>query len=434
MNDRTMPHKLPKMIEFERSVPPSPAWDFRKVLSEQFAEQKILDRIKPSGRIAVAVGSRGIANLSEIVSCVVSILLDAGMKPFIVPAMGSHGGATPAGQSHILAEYGITEKSTGVPVDARMETRLIGTAENDVQVFFSEAALEADGIILINRIKPHTDFSGSLGSGILKMIAIGLGKHRGAMTVHAAASRLGHEQVIRSVARLTLENVPILCGVAVVEDQNHRTAELRVIRRQTIESEEHELFTKSLSLIPKLPVDEVDLLIVDFMGKNLSGTGMDTNVIARSVYGYSSTLFREPVSTPKIYRIFVRDLTDATNGNAVGIGLADFTTTRLVDKIDRMTSYTNALTALSPSTVKIPIYFDTDRECIENALASLALPETVAPRILRISNTLSLNRFQASDAYIDELSTRADLAVKCAPRQMEFDSVGNLLPWGVEIL
>jgi hypothetical protein len=424
-----MPRKLPKMIQIELRHPPAPVWDFSASLSQQFRKQRVPDRARASGRIAVAVGSRGIANLREIVSCVIGILRKAGMQPFIVPAMGSHGGATPAGQTHILAGYGITPESMGAPIDARMDVQWIGTAEDGVEVFFSKAALEADGVVVINRIKPHTDFGGSLGSGILKMIAIGLGKHHGAIAVHAAASRLGHERVIRAVARLTLKNAPILCGVAVVEDQNHQTVELRVIRPEAIESEENSLFAQSQSLLPKLPFEEIDLLIVDFMGKNLSGTGMDTNVIGRSVYGYSSALHRDGASAPRIYRIFVRELTDATGGNAVGIGLADFTTTRAVNKIDRKASYTNALTALSPCTAKVPMYFDTDRECIENAVASLALPDLSVPRIVRIASTLSLNRLLAAETYSSELSARPNLAIRSSPQEMEFDATGNLLPW-----
>lgn len=421
---------LPKMIEVERRYPPSPTWDFPVVLSRQFSREQILSRLKPGARVAVAVGSRGIANLREIVSGVIGILRGARMQPFVVPAMGSHGGATPAGQAHVLAEYGITPGSMSVPFDTRMDVRQIGITENGVEVFFSEAALEADGIVVINRIKPHTDFSGSLGSGILKMIAIGLAKHRGAIAVHAAASRLGHERVIREVARVILKNAPVLCAVAVVEDQNHETADLRVIRNEEIEAEEGKLFAKAQSLMPKLPFDEIDLLIIDFMGKNLSGTGMDPNVIGRSVYGYSSSLVPDANAMPRIYRIFVRDLTHATNGNALGIGLADFTTTRAVQKIDRKASYTNSLTALTPSTTKIPIYFDTDRECIEKALASLALSDAIVPRIVRISSTLSLDKFQASEAYASEISARSDLAATGVPRDVEFDSSGNLSSWG----
>src|SRR3984893_5747024 len=347
--------RIPKMIDVERRNRSSQELDFREVLSRQLLATKILEQVKVGDRIAVAVGSRGITNLQKIVSSTLRALTDAGARPFSVPAMGSHGGASPEGQAHVLSEYGVTEQAMGVRIDTRMDVRHVGTSENGVEVFLSEAAMTADGIVLINRVKPHTDFAGNLGSGILKMIAIGLGKHRGAIVCHAAASRLGHEAVIRAVSRVALRRAPILCGVAIVEDQKHETTEIQILKPENLEESEGELFAKAQSLMPRLPFDEIDLLIVDFMGKDVSGAGMDPNVIGRSGYGYSSSLLPEAESTPRVYRIFVRDLTPATNGNALGIGLADFTTTRAVQQIDRAASYTNSLTALTPSTTKIPI-------------------------------------------------------------------------------
>ena len=421
--------RIPKMIDVERRDTSSHAWDFQEVLSRQFLATKALERVKLGDRIAIAVGSRGITNLQKIVSSTLRVLRDAGARPFIVPAMGSHGGATPEGQAHVLSEYGITEQAMGVRFDTRMDVRHIGTSENGVEVFLSEAAMDADGIVLINRVKPHTDFSGNLGSGILKMIAIGLGKHRGSVVCHAAASRLGHEAVIRAVSRVALRKAPIVCGVAIVEDQTHETTEIQVLKPENLEEREGELFAKAQSLMPKLPFDEIDLLIVDFMGKDVSGTGMDPNVIGRSVYGYSSSLLPPSKGAkPYIYRIFVRELTQATNGNAIGIGLADFTTTRAVRQCNLQASYTNSLAALTPSTVKIPIYFDTDRECIERALVSLALPELAVPRIVRIANTLSLDKLQVSEAYGPQVAGRPDLAVSVSAHDMEFDHEGNLLP------
>ena len=421
--------RIPKMIDVERRDTSSHAWDFQEVLSRQFLATKALERVKLGDRIAIAVGSRGITNLQKIVSSTLRVLRDAGARPFIVPAMGSHGGATPEGQAHVLSEYGITEQAMGVRFDTRMDVRHIGTSENGVEVFLGEAAMDADGIVLINRVKPHTDFSGKLGSGILKMIAIGLGKHRGSVVCHAAASRLGHEAVIRAVSRVALRKAPILCGVAIVEDQKHETTEIQVLKPENLEEREGELFAKAQSLMPKLPFDEIDLLIVDFMGKDVSGTGMDPNVIGRSVYGYSSSLLPPSKGAkPYIYRIFVRELTQATNGNAVGIGLADFTTTRAVRQCNLQASYTNSLTALTPSTMKIPIYFDTDRECIERALVSLALPELAVLRIVRIANTLSLDKLQVSEAYGPQVAARPDLSVNVSEHDMDFDHEGNLLP------
>jgi len=418
--------RIPKMIDVKRRDTLSHELDFQESLSRQFRATKALEQVKLGDRIAVAVGSRGITNLQKIVSSTLRALRDAGARPFIVPAMGSHGGATPEGQAHVLSEYGITEQAMGVCFDTRMGVRHIGTSENGVEVFLSEAAMDADGIVLINRVKPHTDFSGNLGSGILKMIAIGLGKHRGAVVCHAAASRLGHEAVIRAVSRVALRKAPILCGVAIVEDQKHETTEIQVLKPENLEEREGELFAKAQSLMPKLPFDEIDLLIVDFMGKDVSGAGMDPNVIGRSVYGYSSSLL--PRAKPYIYRIFVRELTQATNGNAIGIGLADFTTTRAVRQCNLQASYTNSLTALTPSTMKIPIYFDTDRECIERAVVSLALPEFAVSRIVRIANTLSLDKLQVSEAYGPQVAARPDLSVSVSAHDMDFDHEGNLLP------
>jgi len=420
--------RIPKMIDVERRDTPSHKLDLQKVLSRQFLGTKALDQVKLDDRIAVAVGSRGITNLQKIVSSSLRTLRDAGARPFIVPAVGSHGGATPEGQAHVLSEYGITEQTMGVCFDTRMDVRHVGTSENGVEVFLSEAAMDADGIVLINRVKPHTDFSGNLGSGILKMIAIGLGKHRGALVCHAAASRLGHEAVIRAVSRVALRKAPILCGVAIVEDQRHETTEIQVLNPENLEQREEELFAKAQSLMPKLPFDEIDLLIVDFIGKDVSGAGMDPNVIGRSVYGYSSSLLPSKGTKPCIYRIFVRELTQATNGNAIGIGLADFATTRAVRQCNLQVSYTNSLTALTPSTMKIPIHFDTDRECIERALVSLALPELAVPRIVRIANTLSLDKLQVSEAYGSQVAARPDLSVNVSAHDMDFDHEGNLLP------
>jgi Lactate racemase N-terminal domain len=420
--------RLPRMIDIERHYPASRSWDFHKELSRQFAESGALSQLKPGARVAVAVGSRGITNLCEIVAAVIGELRRAGAEPFVMPAMGSHGGATPGGQTQVLAEYGITSQSLGVSIEAQMEVRRIGTSENGVEVFISEAAWAADGIVVINRIKPHTDFSGSVGSGILKMIAIGLGKQRGAAACHAAATHLGHEAVIRAVAKTTLGTGRVLCAVAIVEDQNHQTADMRVLRPERIVEEEEKLFVKASSLMPALPLEEVDLLIVDFIGKDISGAGMDPNIIGRSVHGYVSSLRANGGGKKRVSRIFVRDLTSATNGNAIGIGLADFTTTRAVQHANWSVTYTNSLTAITPATAKIPIHFETDEECISQALASLALSSPSSARILRIANTLSLAQLQASEAYLEEISARTDLTVVRPAHEMEFDHEHNLLP------
>ena len=415
-------------MDVERRSARSPSLDLKPVLSSQFAEKGAFDPIRPGGRVAIAVGSRGIQNLRTIVTAVIEVLRARDAQPYVVPAMGSHGGATSEGQAAVLAEYGITPQLLGIPFDTRMDTESIGATENGIDVFFSKAALKADGIVVINRVKPHTDFAGSIGSGILKMMAIGLGNHEGARTCHAAASRLGHEAVIRAVARVVVNKAPILCGVAILEDQNHETVDIKVLMPHSLEKEEEQLFRKAQSQMPQLPFDEIDLLVVDFIGKELSGAGMDPNVIGRAVQGYSASLRLKEGGTPRIGRIFVRELTEATNGNATGIGLADFTTTRVVKRINLGATYTNALTALVPLVAKIPIYFDSDVEVIDRAIASLALSDTKLARIVRVASTLSLHKFQASEAYQDQIRTRSDLVVTRAAHDMEFDHRGDLLP------
>ncbi|HEY6225528.1 MAG TPA: hypothetical protein VI282_00240, partial [Verrucomicrobiae bacterium] len=352
---------FPKMARVRQDFPVSADLDIRAALQKEFAP--ILPRLKKGATVAIGAGSRGISNIAEIVRAVVEILRGAGAKPFIFPAMGSHGGATPEGQTEVLASYGITESSMGAPIRAAMEVREIGIAECGARVFGSVAALEADHIILVNRIKPHTDFFGSLGSGLVKMSVIGLGKKIGAESMHGAASRLGHERVIRGMARVALTKAPVLCGVAILEDQRHQTAAIEVIPAQEIEAREGPLLERARELMPRLPFEEIDLLIVDRIGKNISGAGLDPNVIGRGVNGYLSSLAREGRSAPFIRRIFVRDLTPETQGNGIGIGMADITTARLVKGIDLRITYTNALTALTPQGAKIPIYFETDREC-----------------------------------------------------------------------
>jgi len=424
-----MADSFPKMLELRQHFSQSPKLEFSDLLRQQFAKAEVLSRITPGMAIAVGVGSRGITNLSEIVKAVLNILMEAGAKPFIVPAMGSHGGATPDGQESVLAEYGVTREALGVPFETSMEVRQVGKTPGGQDVVFSLPALQSDGIVVINRVKPHTDFYGTLGSGLQKMLAIGLGKHVGAANAHGAASRLGHEAVIRETAKVILEAAPVLCGIAILEDQHHQTADIQVIGSEEIVDRENALLVKARSWMPTLPFEEIDLLIVDEIGKEISGTGMDTNVIGRGVLGYFASLAPESSMKPRIFRIFVRDLTAATHGNGIGIGLADFTTTRAVKALNLRSMYVNALTSLGLPTAKIPMYFDTDREALETAFTSLVSASKEKLRVVRIVNTLSLDRILVSEALAEEVSSRAELAVIGSAKEMEFDESGNLLPF-----
>jgi hypothetical protein len=410
--------------------PQSPPIDPRAVIAAGFDEQRLLAGLKPGSRVAVGVGSRGITNVAGIAKAVLETLRHAGAAPFIIPAMGSHGGATVEGQRAILADYGITEATVGVPINAAMEVEQLGRTADGLDVWTSRAALQSDGIILINRVKPHTDFSGDLGSGLVKMSVVGLGKRQGAVNFHAAAARLGHLAALRSASAVTLQRLPILAGVAVIEGFRHETARIVVLPRHEILEKEPDLVVEAGRLMPRLPFDDVDLLIVDRIGKDISGTGMDANVTGRYVHGYFSSLKPVPESDLTIRRILVRDLTPETRGNAIGIGMADFTTTRLVRAMDASATYTNALTALSVQAAKIPIHFDTDREGIERALASLGLSDVTQARVVRIVDTLSLAELQVSEAYEPEARQRPDLEILGQPKPMTFDAQGNLPPFG----
>jgi len=415
--------RLPPLIAIRQRFPPSSLPDFDRVIGSGLPAA--MGRLRPGARMAVAVGSRGIANLSIIVRAVIRTLQGAGARPFILPAMGSHGGASAAGQSALLADYGITEAALGVPLRPSMEVQTVGSVIPGFEVLVSREAFMADGVILINRIKPHTDFAGAIGSGLLKMLVVGLGKHAGAAQFHAAAGRLGYEHVLRAHAHALLGALRVAGGVAVLEDQRHQTARVEVLRPFEIEAQEARLCGEAKALMPRLPFKDIDLLIVDRMGKNLSGTGMDPMVIGRSIHGYSLVSSADDAGV-RVRRLFVRDLTPESHGNAIGIGLADFTTTRLVQAMDRAVTSVNALTALSLQGAKVPLHFDTDREVLANALGTLGLSGPQEPRIVRIRDTLSLEELQISTALLPEVGGRADLEVIGEPRRVEFDADGNL--------
>ena len=420
------------MLAVRQKFPVSPPLDIPAVVQHEFKAQNVLSRLEPGAQIAVAVGSRGITRIKSIVAAVLDELKAAGAKPFIIPAMGSHGGATPEGQIGVLESYGITERSMGVSIRASMEVERLGTSADGVEVYCSIDALRSDGIVIVNRVKPHTDFTGTHGSGVMKMIVIGLGKRTGAATSHGAAARLGFERVIRGIARVTLSRAPILCGVAIVENQFHETARIAVLKPAEIEAREKELLEEARRLMPRLPFDDIDVLIVDRIGKNISGSGMDPNVTGRWVHGYSTSLADDNRQSPRIRRIFVRDLTPETHGNAIGVGFADITTTRLVNAMDKQVTYVNALTSLTPHGAKIPIHFDTDREAITQALASLAIPDVRQAKVVRIADTLSLVTLEVSEVYAGLVEQHADLERLEGPREFRFDAKGNLPPFKAE--
>jgi len=378
--------------------------------------------IRAGMRVAVGAGSRGIANYDTIVRTVCQELKALGADVFIVPAMGSHGGATAEGQLDVLAHYGITEQSMGVPIRSSMEAVELGRT-GPFTVFQDRNAAGADAIVLVNRIKPHTDFHGPVESGLMKMAAIGLGKQTGAHQFHQATVRLGHPQALLALGREVLKLSKIVFGVAIIENQLHQTARIATVPAALMEAHEMKLLEQARRWMPRLPFEQVDLLIVDEMGKNLSGSGMDTNVIRREADGS----FIKP-GPGTVRRIYVRSLHPDSYGNAVGVGMADFIHDRLLRALDKKVTQINALTALMPSNGRVPLSFETDREALEAALQTTGCAGSEPVRVLWIKNTLSCENVLASEAYVSEARTRTDLRVQGEPGPLGFDRAGDLLP------
>lgn len=372
-------------------------------------------------RVAITAGSRGIANFPDILRHIVRHFRQLGAEPFIFPAMGSHGGATADGQEVMLKQLGVSASDVGAPIVSSMAVVELGRTRDGVPVFLERQAADADHIVVVNRIKSHTKFKAPVESGLMKMMAIGMGKQEGARYYHKAAIQYTFPKIILDAARVVMARAPILCGVGIVENGLGETAHVEAVPKSDIESREKSLLQMAKRMAPSLPFDDIDLLIVDEMGKDISGVGIDPNVTGRNRDLLGG--FDHPVT---VKRLFVRDLTESSHGNANGIGLADVTTRRLVDKIDFNATYHNALTAISLEKAAIPMHFKTDREAVDACLGSIGLTPASRSRIVRIKNTLALESVEVSEAYSDRFGQRPDMEVVAGPYPMVFDDEGNL--------
>ncbi len=417
--------ELPQMFTMETSwqVPDQdePLWEVQSLL-KPFSKG-----LSPGNRIGVAVGSRGLAHGASLVKDVCRHLKELGVQVVLIPAMGSHGGATAQGQATVLAEYGITSENCGALLEPSMNTILVGESHLGTSVYWSSVAAQLDGVLVVNRIKPHTDFKGMVGSGLMKMLVVGLGKREGASAFHRSSLEHGYETILRAHAAKILETMPVLGGIAVIENARHDTESVHPVKAEELLEQEACLFQRSKALMPALPFDDIDLLIVDRMGKNLSGSGMDPNIIGRGVHGYS-THFAEQPQHPRIKRIMVRELSPESHGNAIGIGMADFTTSRLVRSMDHATTFVNAVTAMTLNGAKVPIHFEKDVDVIRWALSSLTQNVSKEARILRIRDTLNLDVMEGSVPLLQEAKTHAGLKLLEEPFPMRFDADGNCLP------
>lgn len=371
-------------------------------------------------RIAVTAGSRGIANLREIIKASCDWLKSEGAQPFVIPAMGSHGGASAEGQRLILEEYGVTPDFVGAEVISDMATVEVGETAEGFKANVDRNAWEADSILVVNRIKPHTDFSGSIESGLLKMIAVGLGKREGAAVTHRASRRYGNERVIRSIAGVILDTGKILCGLAVVENEMHQIALVRAALPEGIAAIEEATLPVARDLVPRLPFAKCHLLVVDEMGKNISGTGLDTKVVGRGARPL-------PANSPEIGLIYVRDLTVESDGNSIGVGMADAIHERFYRKIDLGKTYMNARTSLNPFMARVPMHLPTDREALDYMLATLGGPGEQEQRIVWIRNTLELNRVAVSSSFTHEAGALTGWRMLPEDFFLRFDNTGNLV-------
>ena len=379
-------------------------------------------KVKPGQTVAITAGSRGVANIATIIKAAVDHFKSLGAKPFIVPAMGSHGGGTAEGQRELIEGYGITEAAMGCPIRASMETVIVCQAAEGFPVHFDKHAFGADHVLVVGRIKPHTGFVGDIESGLMKMMLIGLGKHNGAKIYHRAIMDYSFGQIVRSVAKEVLAKCRVVAGLGVVENAYDQTALIRAVGPHEFEDREKELLVLAKEWIPRLPFKTADILLIDEIGKNISGTGMDTNVIGRK-YNDHAAVEHE---WPKVKRIVVRGLTEATHGNATGIGMAEFCRSRVVGDMNAKITRINCLTGGHPVAAMVPLDYESDREILDIAFPTIGLTEAPDAKLMWIHNTLEVVEVECSAAYLNEARERKDLKILCEPRPMQFDASGNL--------
>ena len=395
--------------------------DIQAAVIQELSSLNLASRITPGDRIAITAGSRGINHIDTILKILIDVLKTHRAKPFIVPAMGSHGNGTGQGQIEILKSLNISEETMEVPILSSMEVVEIGTSSHGFPVWVDKHAATADHVVVMNRIKPHTEFEGDIESGLMKMMAIGLGKHKGCFEVHKQTVNFGYSQVIPEIGTLILDRIPVLFGVGIVENIYDETACIKSCLPKDFYDTESMLLKKAKSYMARLPFDKIDLLILDEMGKNISGTGMDTNVIGRIMF-----IGEKEPAEPKITRIVVLDLTEASHGNAIGIGLADFTTLNVIKKLDTQAMATNAITAMTPEKARLPVSLATDKAAIEAALQTIGAVNPSDARIVHIKNTLEMGSFHISHALKEEVKEREELILGEQMDALSFDTNGRL--------
>ncbi|WP_338551885.1 lactate racemase domain-containing protein [Paenibacillus sp. KS-LC4] len=410
---------IPKMAKVKVDFDETKIDDLGSVLLQKLQREAIVEKVKPGMEIAIAVGSRGLDRLVEITAVTVKFLQDVGAKPFIVPSMGSHGGATAEGQREVLAHLGITKESVGCEIRSSMEVVQIGELPNGLPVYVDQYAASADGMVVINRIKPHTAFRGEVESGMMKMISIGLGKQKGAEACHQLGFKYMAENV-PAMAKMIMEHKPFLFGVASVENAFDKVAFIETMTAEEIVEHEPALLVRAKALLPKLYFEQLDVLIIDEIGKNISGDGMDPNITGRYPTPYAH-------GGPDVNKMAVLDVTIQSEGNANGVGTADFTTQRLVDKMDKEKTYANGLTSTVVAPTKIATTLPNDKETIQASIKTCNILHFEKVRMVRIKNTLELGVIEVSESLLEEVQRHPKMKIVEDLYELPFDKEGNLL-------
>lgn len=418
INDLLQPIPIPKMIRIRQRFNDDKIEDLANVLNKELQKPGGMDQILPGQHTAIAVGSRGIANIDQVTKQVIEAVKAKGAQPFIVPCMGSHGGATAKGQIEVLEHLGISEASMGAPIRSSMEVIQLDELDNGLPVYVDKIASEADAIIVINRIKPHTAFRGKVESGIMKMIAIGLGKQKGAEACHQLGFKYMADNV-PAMANIMMNKLPIVFGVALVENAYDETCMIEVLPAKQVEEREIELLEIAKARLPQICFDQIDVLVIDYIGKNISGDGMDPNITGRYPTPYAE-------GGPDVSKMVVLDLTPETEGNANGVGTADFTTKRLVNKADMEATYANGLTSTVCEPTKIATTLDNDELAIKAAVKTCNILDYTTCRMVRIQNTLQLGEIEISETMLEEARRHPDIEILTDSYELRFDQERNL--------
>lgn len=412
----------PRLARLRQKLDDTTLADVPDAVAGTIAATGFASRVTPGQTVAITAGSRGITDIVAVTRAVADEVRRLGAEPIVVPAMGSHGGASADGQARVLANWGLTEAALGAPIRSSMDTVDLGKTESGVPVVIDSVAHGCDHVVVVNRIKPHTEFHGQIESGLVKMMVIGLGNHQGALNAHNWAVRYGYERTLLESGRHILAHAPISLGVGIVENGLGRTARIVAADPETFVETEKAALEDARERSPKLPFDQMDVLIVDEIGKSISGTGMDTKVIGRIM-----NIYEPPLETPRITRIVLRDLVAETDGNALGLGLADFITRRAADRIDTRYTWVNCVTAVTPEKGRMPIICETDREAVDFALATAGPLASDEVRLVRIRNTMVLDEMWVSEGLVPEARGKSGLEILTQAHEMNFDASGNLM-------